>query len=106
MATRHHNISGELTQELLAAGDGVNVTSISLANLHASTTCAVDLYIEKKLTGKFYIIKSSLLPVGATLILEGNDINVNNRAGEFGLYIKLNKIEVGDDSPAVDVIIK
>ena len=48
MATRHHNISGELTQELLAAGDGVKVRSISLANIHASTTCTVDLYIEKK----------------------------------------------------------
>jgi len=34
-----------------------------------------------------------------------NDINFNNSRDEFGLYIKLNKIEVGDDSPAVDVII-
>ena len=83
MATRHHNISGELTQELLAAGDGVKVRSISLANIHASTTCTVDLYIEKKLTGKFYIIKSLQLPVGATLILEGNDVNFNNIAGDI-----------------------
>ena len=105
MAVRHHNISSELTQELLAAGDGVNVTSVSLANLHASTTCTVDLYIEKNLTGKFYVIKTLLLPVGATFILEGYDIKFSNKAGQFGLYIKLNKIEVGDDSPAVDVII-
>lgn len=105
MATKHHNISGELTQELLASGDGINVTSISLANLHASTACNVDLYMEKSLTGKFYIIKSLLLPVGATLILNGNDVKFKNKANQFGLYIKLNKIEVGDDSPAVDVII-
>ncbi len=103
MATKHHNISGELTKELLAAGDGVNVTSISLANIHASTTCTVDLYIEKQLTGKFYIIKSLQLPVGATLILEGNDVNFNNRAREFGLYIKLT--QGASETPTVDVII-
>ena len=103
MATRHHNISGELTQELLAAGDGVNVRSISLANIHASTTCTVDLYIEKQLTGKFYIIKSLQLPVGATLILEGNDVNFNNRTREFGLYIKLT--QGASETPTVDVII-
>jgi len=61
MATRFHNISGELTQELLAAGDNINVSKISLTNIHATNPCTVDLYIEKKLTGK------------------------------FGLYIKLNK---------------
>jgi len=105
MAAKHHNISSELTQVLLASGTGVNVTSVSIANLHASTSCTVDLYIEKQLTGKFYIIKTLLLPVGATLVLEGNDVKFNNKANEFGLYIKLNKIEVGDDSPAVDVII-
>ncbi len=103
MATKHHNISGELTQELLAAGDGVNVTSISLANIHASTTCTVDLYIEKQLTGKFYIIKSLQLPVGATLILEGNDVNFNNKVNEFGLYIKLT--QGASETPTVDVII-
>ena len=103
MATRHHNISGELTQELLAVGDGVNVTSISLVNIHASTMCTVDLYIEKKLTGKFYIIKSLQLPVGATLVLEGNDVKFNNKANEFGLYIKLTK--GASETPTVDVII-
>ena len=69
MATTHHNISGELTQELLAAGDKVNVATISLANVSASLACNVDVYIEKKLTGKFYIIKNVELPVGSTLLL-------------------------------------
>ena len=102
MPTRCYNISGELTQELLAAGDGVNVTSISLANIHASTTCTVDLYIEKQLTGKFYIIKSLQLPVGATLILEGSDVKFSNKANQFGLYIKLTQ---SSGTPTVDVII-
>ena len=103
MATTHHNISGELTQELLAAGDNVNITSISLVNIHASTTCTVDLYIEKQLTGKFYLMKSLQLPVGSTLILEDNDVKFSNKAGQFGLYIKLT--QGASETPTVDVII-
>jgi len=103
MATTHHNISGELTQELLAAGDGVNVTSISLANIHASTACTVDLYVEKKLTGKFYVIKAVYLPVGSTLVLDSTDIKFNNKANGFGLFIKLTK--GASETPVVDVII-
>ena len=99
----YHNISGELTQELLAVGGGVNVTSISLVNVHASTTCIVDLYIEKKLTGKFYLVKAIALPVGVTLILEDNDIKLNNRVGEFGMFIKLT--QGASETPVVDVII-
>jgi len=59
MATRHHNISGELTQELLASGDNVSVSSISLTNVDSSATTVdsvVDLYIEKQLLGKFYLL--------------------------------------------------
>jgi hypothetical protein len=48
---QHFNISGELTQELLAPGDDVKVNKISLVNTHASLLCTVDLYIEKALTG-------------------------------------------------------
>tara|TARA_R110002167_G_scaffold211829_1_gene416449 strand:- start:218 stop:526 length:309 start_codon:yes stop_codon:yes gene_type:complete len=101
MATTHHNISTELTQELLAAGDGVKVTSISLVNVHASASCAVDLYIEKKLTGKFYIAKAVSLPVGVTLILDGSDVRFDNATDEFGLFIKL----TGSAASVVDVII-
>tara|TARA_B110000858_G_C17782161_1_gene465315 strand:+ start:941 stop:1252 length:312 start_codon:yes stop_codon:yes gene_type:complete len=99
----YYNISGELTQELLAAGDQVNVTSISFVNVHASTTCTVDLYVEKKLTGKFYIIKSLQLPVGPTLVIEGNDVKFSNKADQFGLYIKLT--QGASETPVVDVII-
>ena len=96
MATLNHNISGELTQELLAAGDNVKVSSISLTNArsflsgvtNASSTCKVDLYIEKKLGGKFYIMKDISLPLGATL---SHSFSMNNSTGEFGLYIKLTR---------------
>tara|TARA_B110000908_G_C9826953_1_gene259656 strand:- start:196 stop:507 length:312 start_codon:yes stop_codon:yes gene_type:complete len=99
----YHNISGELTQELLAVGGGVKVTSISLVNIHASTTCTLDLYVEKKLTGKFYFAKAIALPVGVALIIDGNDVGFNNKIGEFGLYIKLT--QGASETPVVDVII-
>tara|TARA_R110001583_G_scaffold1845_1_gene14188 strand:+ start:290 stop:598 length:309 start_codon:yes stop_codon:yes gene_type:complete len=101
MATLHHNISGEITKELLEAGDGVNVSKISLTNIHADTKCTVDLYIEKQLTGTFYLLKAVELPIGATLIY--NDVKFNNNSDEFGLYIKLTKS--ASETPVVDVII-
>jgi len=89
---RHFNITGELTQELLAAGDNINVSSISLTNVDSTGTAVdaeVDLYIEKKLTGKFYLLKSIKIPYGVTLF---HDIkSFNNKTDEFGLYIKLTK---------------
>jgi hypothetical protein len=97
---QHFNISGELTQELLAPGSGVNVNKISLVNTHASLLCTVDLYIEKALTGKFYLIKKVELPVGVTLIYDG--VKFSNASGQFGLYIKLT---AASGTPTVDVII-
>ena len=101
MATKYHNISGELTQELLAVGDGISVGSISLCNIHASTACTVDLYIEKKLTGKFYIMKGVSLPVGVTL---SHSFSINNSTDEFGLYVKLTKS--ASETPTVDIILQ
>ena len=86
MAT-HFNISGELTQQLLAPGDNVKVSKISLTNAQKVSKCKVDLYIEKKLTGRFYLLKGVELPIGATLIYD--DAVLNNATNEFGLYIKL-----------------
>ena len=89
---KHFNITGELTQELLAAGDNTSVSSISLTNVDSTGTAVdaeVDLYIEKKITGKFYLLKSLKIPYGVTLF---HDIrSFNNKTGEFGLYMKLTK---------------
>ena len=67
---QYFNISGELTQQLLAPGDNVNVSKISLTNIQKVSSCKVDLYIEKTLTGKFYLMKGVELPIGATLIYD------------------------------------
>ena len=86
---KHFNITGELTQELLAPGDNVNISSVSLTNVDSSYSSTVDLYIEKKLTGKFYLLKSVKIPYGVTLF---HDIkSFSSKVGEFGLYIKLTK---------------
>ena len=104
---RYFNITGGLTQELLAAGANANVSSISLANVSSSHTSIVDLYIEKKQTGKFYLLKNVNIPVGATLIhdLKG----FNNKANEFGLYMKLTKTTTftltGSIDPAASTIV-
>ena len=92
IASKHHNVTGELVQELLAPGDNIRVSSISLTNANFGGSTLVDLYIEKQLTGKFYLLKKVKLPVGATLI---HDIrSFNNSSGEFGLFIKLTKSDV------------
>jgi hypothetical protein len=101
MATLHHNISGEITAELVEPGLSAQVSSISIANIHDDTACYVDLYIEKISTGKFYFFKNLDLPPGTTLI---KSISFNNAKNQFGLYIKLTKS--ASETPAVDVILQ
>ncbi len=92
---------GEFTRELLAVGGGVKMTKISLTNIHADTKCTVDVYIEKILTGRFYLLKGVELPVGVTLEYENPPFN--NKTGGYGLYLKLTKS--ASETPSVDVII-
>ena len=100
--TRHFNIAGELTQELVSVGNNAKVTKVSLVNVVSSSLpCYVDLYIEKKLTGTFYLMQKVKLPPGVTLIYEG--MKFSNHSGEFSLYIKLTKS--ASEIPEVDVII-
>ena len=102
MAVLHRNISGELTQRLVQEGENISISKISFTNIHASTTCTLDLFVEKKLTGKFYLLKSVALPVGATL-LYSDIVNIDNRKDQFSLFIKLTK--GASETPTVDVII-
>ena len=92
MATLHYNIAGELTQELLAVNANINVSSISLTNVNLGGSTLVDLYAERPLTGRFYLLKKVELPIGATLTHDITGLSTDN--GEFGLYIKLTKSDV------------
>ena len=102
MASKQYNISGELTRQLLAPGANVKVSKISLTNVQKVSKCKVDLYIEKGLVGKFYLLKGVELPVGSTFVYDS--INFSNATGGFSLYIKLNKSVA--ETPTVDVIIQ
>ena len=98
----YHNISGEVTQQLISAGSNRLIKSIALTNIGSSAiSCFLDLYIEKQGTGIFYLLKNTLLPFGATLIYE--EASFSTKSGEFGLFIKLTKS--ASETPAVDVII-
>jgi len=82
----YFNISGESTQEILAPGSGIGVNKISLINTQKVSKCKVDLYIEKKLQGKFYLLKGVELPIGATLV---HECSFSTATNQFGLYAKL-----------------
>jgi|TARA_Y100000356_G_C11222344_1_gene269845 hypothetical protein len=94
-------ITGEITQEVLAKGTNVKVSKIAIVNMHASTTCKVDLYIEKTPGDNTYLIKNVSLPVGATLVYD--IINFSTAENSFGLFIKLTK--GASETPEVDIII-
>ena len=100
MATLQHNITGESTVALLSAGDNASFSKISLANVHGSLACSVDLFIEKKDVGRYYLFKQLELPADVSLIY---DASVNSSIDGFSLFIKLTKSD--SETPAVDVIL-
>ncbi len=107
MATLLHNISGDLTTELLAPGDKVgNITSILIANTHASAAAVVDLYIgtySKSSTAsvEYYFFKGQSIASGSYLLFSNDHLIFNNGIDKYGLFIKL-----GASTSTVDVHIK
>jgi hypothetical protein len=97
----YFNISGESTQELLAPGDNIGVSKISLTNVQKVSDCKVDLYIEKQTVGKFYLLKNVKIPFGVTLVYD--EIKFSNAANEFGLYAKLTDGDSFTLTGAIDV---
>ena len=108
MASIYRNVSGEVTTQIVKEGANIVINKISFTNIHASTTCTLDLFAEKKYisasTGsgsKIYFLKSVALPVGATLI--HSDISISTRVNQYSLFVKLTK--GASETPTVDVII-
>ena len=104
MATLQHNITTVLTQNLLAAGDNVSSAKrISIANVHASSTAKVDLFLNKG-DNNYYLLKNVEIPKETTLVLTQDDnIAFDNSSNGFSL-----RIQVDNGSTAavpVDVII-
>ena len=72
------------------------LTSMTLANIHSSAA-TVMVFLANS-TDNWYIIKNVVIPVGATLKLESDELDYD--ASVFNLYVKL------DGSTPVDVIIR
>ena len=105
MATLQHNITTVLTQNLLAAGDNVNdVKYISIANVDASNTAKVDLFLNKG-ANNYYLLKNVEIPKETTLVLTKDDnISFNNTSSGFSLRIQ---VDNGSTTAVpVDVIIR
>ena len=106
MATFLHNITTVLTKDLLTAGEKVNnIKSITIANVHASASAEIDLFLNKG-DDNFYILKNVEIPHGMTLVLGPEDnIEFNNNANGFSLRAQ---VDAGDGTSAipVDIIIK
>ena len=102
MANLLHNISGEITQELLAAGNSLTINSVSIVSTNANISVLVDLYIEKVGTGKYYVIKNHFLNVGEKL---ETGLGFNNGPNQFGLFVKLTNV-FSSGTPTVDIILK
>ena len=100
--SQYFNITSKLTQELIAVGSNISVSKIHLINVQDNFHCKVDLYIEKKLKGKFYLLKEVILSKGENLIYTNPPLS--NATGEFGLYIKVTNNS--SDTTGLDVIIE
>ena len=105
MATLQHNITTVLTQDLLTVGDNVSSANyISIANVDASNTAKIDLFLNKG-DNNYYLLKNVEIPKETTLVLTQNDnIAFDNSPNGFSLRIQ---VDNGDGSTAVpvDVII-
>ena len=102
-----HNISGELATVLISPNvGGGGISSMSIANTHASDDMIVDLYIHTLSKAgaeatSYYIVKGKLVQKGETLTLNSPAIRFDNSDPEGdGLYIKL-----GASTSTADVII-
>ena len=76
------------------------LSSIAMANIHASDGVLVDLYLDDSTSAvDYYIIKDVSIPYGSTLILEKEELEYDME--RFSLYIQLSAAD-----SAVDVIIR
>ena len=104
MATLQHNITTVLTQDLLTVGDNVSSANyISIANVDASNTAKVDLFLNKG-DNNYYLLKNVEIPKETTLVLTQNDnIAFDNSTNGFSLRIQ---VDNGSTTAVpVDVII-
>ena len=89
--------------ELVAAGDNAsNIKSITLTNID-TTKLTASLYIyDSSSNTMYYLIYNVVLPIGATLLLDSDDmLSFNNQVGGFSLNLTM-----GSTSDLISVLIK
>ena len=98
--TARHNITTITTQNLVAAGDNAgNISSVNIANVHASTAVSVDLIVNNG-SSNHYIFKNVEIEAGTTLSVDTSEIKINtSTTTDDSLRIKLSA------AVPVDVII-
>ena len=113
MALQYSNITGNSAQVLIAKRhvrddltgkidrtfDAYNIRNIHLANIHATDSVKVKLYIYDATLGTFSILNNVKIPNGATLVLDNSDVSFNNLDYEL-------KIQLSAADSAVDVTIR
>ena len=93
------SVLNETTQVIFEQDYGQNIKSMKLANVHATDSVSVNLYITAgTLSDAIYIFKGLVIPFGVTLVLDSSDMKYDDEL--YSLYVKLSAAD-----GAVDVII-
>ena len=102
--TKYHNITGStgVNVELLAPGAGVNnISSIVIANTHASNDATISVYIQDNPSGgsssTFYLAKTVAVPSDTSIVFEEDNIPFfSNSISGHGLYITVGSSDTVD----------
>jgi len=103
--TPYHNINTAtdgVNVELIPNGENINsLKSILLTNIDSAAITA-SLYIQDSSTStKYYFLYNTSLPVGASLLLDGNILNFDNSFSGYSLNLAM-----GSASDLINVLIK
>jgi len=87
MAFYTQEITDSTATKITGASATQQYSRISICNIEASAAATVDLYIEdmSDSTSKTYILNNTVIPNGATLVLETEDLQYPY--DEYDLYI-------------------
>lgn len=112
----HENLTGNSEHVLMARDKNkdIEITGVTIANVHASDTVYVDLFLRNKTIQKqdpivdwdlvpavytdLYIMKDVEITQNNTLILEPREVDYNSK--EYSLVMQLNAVD-----SAVDIMI-
>jgi hypothetical protein len=96
----YYNVIGStaVTTELISPSSIVEVSAITVCNVHASNDATVTIFIqndpESGTTNTYNILKSVAVPAKTTLLLDNDDIFIYDN--EYGLYITVGSSDTVD----------